>query len=187
MKKALYAITLTLCVSGCAIIDSPIPTSASREPGFAYFSGRFSRHDVDKFALILRNIDTGREYAMPLGDTQFLSPQKLDKVIALKVPLGNYIATHWITYVGIGNERTSKNEIKSGRLAKPIHVSDGQVVFLGDFDMKQWTTSDPENIMRYYKHWSMTPKRITTMEAQSAFDSAYPQLRPTAFSCLICE
>jgi hypothetical protein len=170
---------------GCATISPQpgVPVDARPEPGAAYVAGQFHRSDGPGFALILKNLDTNTEYAMPLGTDSFSISSFKDRVLAIKVPPGRYAVTHWSTYGTVVHLTNNKTPVTSPLLARSFQVPAGGVAFLGRFALTQTRTSDSTY---QYTNWRIQPERITTAGAREALVASYTGFDQVAFTCLAC-
>jgi len=170
---------LAAALAVCASIQPVVRTTTSPEPSGSYIAGTFTRSSSGGFAFIVRNVESGTEYGMPLGEDSLLPKDVTDQVIAIKVPPGRYEVSQWITYGTLTKERSSKREIKNPYLAKPFTVEAGSVTHLGKFSVTTAITSG-------YTNWSIKPNPMTSQDAKNGFLAAYPSFTSHSFSCRLC-
>lgn len=164
---------------GCASIQPTVMSSAVPDPASGYLAGTFSRVSSGGFAFVVKNMRTGEEFGMPLGEDGLLPKDVNNQVIAIKLPPGDYAVTEWYTYATLTKERSAKKPISNRYLAMPFKVEAGKVMYLGYYLV---STSSGGG----YTYWTVKPRPIGLSEAKAAFASAYPAFVQHDFACQLC-
>jgi len=178
--RYLFLLAIAGTLAACASIEPVVRHTASPEPSFGYIAGSFTRSGAGAFAFIIRNVESGAEYGMPIGEDSLMINDFSSLIIAIKIPPGRYEVLHWITYGTITKERLSKSEIKNAYLARPFTVEAGSVVHLGSFSVA--TTLPLGHI-----EWTIASNPMTSREAKAGFLAAYPTFENHLFSCRLCS
>lgn len=179
-----WAVLALACALGaCASIQPVVSSSAAPEASSGYVTGSFTRTKSGGFAFVLRNLDSGAEYEMPLGEDTLLPTDVSDQVIAIKVPPGRYSVAQWFTYGTLTKERSSKKEISNPYLKAPFTLGNGAVVYLGRYSI---TTTYTPGYPVSRTDWAIRPQPVKSTEARSAFAKTYPAFADMPFSCRLC-
>jgi len=168
-------VVLALLVSGCANVQPAVAPTSTANPDAAYVSVTFNRASGRGFAFELHSKD-GKAYYISLGDRRDNNGE--DQTVAIEVPPGTYVVTHWVSYVGKAIEERYPNDNKV--LAKPFTVQAGGLAYLGVFDVQQGKRAD----MNYY---AIKPYVGTREEAHKTLAAAYPNLGSRPFQCILCR
>ncbi len=186
LAKILTPLVSLAVLSGCSSVPiQPVLSSkVVADPKVGYIAGTFTRAGGGHgFAYMLRNAETGTEYAMPLGEPSGPPKGLSDQVVAIKVPPGRYSVASWVTYATLDHTLAHKGTIKNTYLTEPFDVAAGSVVFLGKFATSTTVTPEVGRVMTY---WSIKPQSVSTAAAKERFLLAYPTLDGRSFSCRIC-
>lgn len=179
---SVVALLAALVLAACASVQPPIAKSSPMEPGAAYVGGVFSQVERYAFAFTLKNLGTGQEYGMALGDASISrgSQPRWDEVVAIKLPPGRYQITHWMTYIPLTKERTSHSEVPRSALTEPFDLKAGEIRFLGNFASS--TSVDGRKVRS-----SITQRPISSARARQVFLAAYPSFSEGRFDCPLCQ
>jgi hypothetical protein len=176
-------LAFAMALSACASIQPVVKSAALPEATSAYVTGNFTRIKSGGFAFVLRNLDSGLEYGMPLGEDSLLPTDVTDQVIAIKVPPGRYSVAQWFTYGTLTKERTRKKDISNTFLNAPFVLEKASVVHIGSHLI---TTTYTPGYPTSRTDWLIKPQPITSKDAQGAFNKAYPAFANLAFMCHMC-
>ncbi len=180
---ALFACTALLALSGCANVQPVLPATAAADAASGYVAGLFTRMKARGFAFVVKEVNEGREYTMPLGEDSSLPTEVKDQTVAIKLPPGRYAVAQWITYATLTKEVMSRKPVSSPVLSKPFDVRAGSVVHLGSFDVSQTVQQGYPTTTTYLQ---IVPRRFTQAEVQKAFAEVYPNLAAQPFRCVLC-
>ncbi|HEY8878961.1 MAG TPA: hypothetical protein VIN03_15435 [Roseateles sp.] len=184
MRLRPLACTLVFALlAGCASVQPVLTLEAAADPGSAYVAGLFTRMKSRGFAFVIRAVDGGAEYLMPLGEDGALPSAVNDQSVAIKLPPGKYVVTQWITYATMTKEVMSRRPISNPVLGQAFVVQAGSVTHLGSYDVSQFIQYGYPTINTQLK---IQPRRASTVLVQEAFAAAYPKLAKQPFRCLLC-
>ena len=135
------------------------------------------------FAFVVKGVDDGREFTMPLGEDSSMPSEAKDQTVAIKVPPGTYAVVQWITYATLTKEVLSRKAVTDSILNKPFAVRAGGVVHLGSYDVSQSVQPGFPVTTTYLR---IQPRRFTQAEVHKAFAATYPNLADGPFRCVLC-
>ena len=184
MQLRHIACTLTFAIlSGCASVQPVLAPTATVDPSTGYVAGLFSRMKARGYAFVVRSVEGGAEYNMPLGEDSSWPTGVDDQSVAIKLPPGTYTVSHWITYATLTKEIMSRKPITGSALSQPFAVKAGSVTHLGSYEVSEY-------VQRGYPttttHMRIQPRRATQGQVQEAFAAAYPNLAKQSFHCVLC-
>ena len=84
-----------VAVSGCASVQPVLAPTASVDASSGYVAGQFTRMKARGFAFVVKGVDDGREFTMPLGEDSSMPSEAKDQTVAIKVPPGTYAVVQW--------------------------------------------------------------------------------------------
>jgi hypothetical protein len=177
------SLALFATLAGCTSIQPTVPTTTPPDASSGYVAGAFTRTNTGGVAFILKGMDSGVEYAMPLGEDSPLPKDVKDQVVAVKVPPGRYAVSHWITYGTLDKSQSTKTSMSNAFLAAPFVVEAGSVIYLGAFSVTSTTTP---GYPKMTIHWSVKPMAIHLNGARAAFLKTYPMFGSVPFVCRLC-
>lgn len=184
-SKIFRALLLCLIVfaAGCANIQSVLPSTTPVDLKTGYVAGIFTRPKIQGYAFVIKSVDTGVEYNLPLGEDTRWPTEMLEKSIAIKIPPGTYTVSHWITYGTLTKESVFRKAIENEILTKPFVVKAGSVTHLGSYEVSQHRSYSNST---YTVFMRIQPRVVKKDAVQRAFNSAYPNLFNQPMLCLLC-
>jgi hypothetical protein len=182
MVTRIVGACLALALAGCATVG-PVGPIAMVEPrdvrpdlSSGYVAGLISRESNNGVALVVRNIFTGNEYNLPLGDGTPLTRANDRELVAIRLPPGRYEIPAWITISTLSRQREMRTPVSNAYLAAPFEVHANSVVFLGKFLLSSWAT-----------YVEINPQPISAESARQALAASYPGLGGLEFACKLCK
>lgn len=170
-------------LSGCSTVQPVLSSSATADPAAGYVAGLFSRTWGRGYGFVVRSVDGGAEFVMPLGQDTSLPTSVPEQTVAVRIPPGRYTVSDWITYATMTKEVMSRKPVTNPALSQPFEVKAGAVVHLGGHDVSQEnTTSYP----RTTTHMRIAPRRLSEADVRQAFQASYPNLATLPFRCVLC-
>lgn len=177
-------ICAALALAGCAAIApvAPVvpianvePPNARPDPSSGYVAGLVSRISNDDVALVVRNMFTGEEYNLPLGDGKPLTKANDRVLVAVRLPPGRYDVPAWINISSGPRQRVVRTPLGNAYLAAPFEVQANSVMFLGKLLMSDGVT-----------YIRLDPQPISLESARRALAASYPGLGGLDFACKLC-
>ncbi|PWF45511.1 hypothetical protein [Massilia glaciei] len=179
MRLLIALIFFSIAFSGCAVVETAMPSGALPEAKTAYLTGAFSRGKVAGFALIAVDVKSGAEFAISLGANSLLPTAVDHQVVAIKLPPGRYSIAKWVTFGTLTKEIILRSVVKNPYLSAPFDVQAGTVVYMGNFDIDSSYSS-----LRH--SYSITPKPVSIQDARTKFLATYTSFSENKFKCLMC-
>lgn len=178
LRLAALALAATW-MTGCAVIQPVLPPTSQPDAASGYVAGGFTRVKSGGFAFIVRNVESGAEFALPLGEDTSWPSDVENQVVAIKLPPGRYAVSHWITYATLTKERISKSAVSNPYLSAPFSVVTGSVTYLGNYSVSTLHSGG-------YINYRISPKPVMAEGARSAFLKTYPAFGGNNFACRLC-
>ena len=174
LLKYLTVLGFVSLLSGCvAEITPALKNDAAPNSANGVIAGQFTRAKTADIAFIVRNIGTGQEYPMVLGENSTTSVT--DEVVAIELPPGDYTIAQGEFIATLTKRRYgSKFSIVTPYLASPFKVTAGQVTFLGNF-------------LVGFQGGFIQAKNTSLANARTAFVGTYPRYGNYAFACQMCS
>ena len=173
----------TAILAGCANVQPVLSVDAALDPAAGYVSGQFSRMKTRGFAFVIKAVDGGAEFVMPLGEDSSVPTAVKLQTVAIKLPPGRYTVSQWITYATLTKEVMSRKAVSGTALDTPFEIRPGSVLHLGSYEVSTENQSSYPRVVHYLQ---ILPLPATEAQVQNAFALAYPKLANQSFKCLMC-
>jgi hypothetical protein len=188
LRLAFYSLCFS-ALGGCVALSPLQDTNATPDIGSGYIASAATTGYPVGHAIYLKHIETGDEFVLKVSGKSlsgsYSTKDDSEQVFLIKVPLGNYVATHWATFGWLVSGSITKKEINQGsKLAESFAVEPGTVVFLGEF-----TTSDDSKYNGGYitTTYRLQPLFISLESARDTFAAVYPAFKGLKFVCQLCS
>jgi len=168
---------------GCVNVQPILASEAPADITHGYISGQFSRVNLSGFGLVVKEIVSGNEYIIPMGeDTNFPSAINA-QTVAVKLQPGTYKVSQWVTYATLTKETIARRSLESSPLSKPFKVNSGSVVHLGSYSLGGNKEISYAGLTMNFR---MDPLPVTEIQVYDAFKHTYPKLANLPFHCILC-
>lgn len=171
-------------LAACAPLAPTVPATAPPDPQASYVAGLFNRQGMS-FALVLRAVDGGASYILPMGEDTRWPGDTTRSSVAIAVIPGAYTVVEWFTYGTVSKDVISRRPNTIASLQAPFEVKAGAVVHLGEISVASVPVPGPSGYTVGFQ-LRVSPRHTSWKEVRAAFDRAYPRLAPWPASCLLC-
>jgi hypothetical protein len=170
-------------LAGCVSVQPILGTDAPADSNSGYISGQFSRVKLSGFGLVVKSVDSGSEYVLPMGEDSNFPSAVESQTVVMKLPPGTYRISQWVTYATLTKETLTRKSIENSLGGEQFKINPGTVLHLGRY----YLGGNKESVFSGLKmNFNMNPLRVTQREVQDAFILSYPKLASLPFRCLLC-
>jgi hypothetical protein len=190
MKPRAYASLLPLVATllvACANIQPALDRSTKANPTSGYIAGQFTS-PRSGWAFVLREIETGKEVQMALSADPRTPAAVRDHTVALEVPPGRYLVTHFFGYAVLTKEAGPRYPVDSSLLQKSFAVQAGKVIHLGDIEIlfnSNISRQDSKVLIESATRIIARPRKSSAII--ESFLLHYPGFSALKIECLLCS